>query len=65
MQFKPLLFLAVAFPFTQAQAVLTAKDVVDAIQNLTDISGTLDVVKNISSINVLESALVCLKLETL
>lgn len=60
MQFKPLLFLAAVLPFTQAQAALTAKDVVDAIHNLTDASaGALDIVKNISSNNVLGSALVC------
>lgn len=59
MQFKPLLFLAAALPFTQAQAALTAKDVVDAIHNITDVSaGALDVTKNISSLNILESALV-------
>ncbi|KAL7920765.1 hypothetical protein ACQKWADRAFT_314486 [Trichoderma austrokoningii] len=56
MQFKPLLFLAAALPFTQAQAALTAKDVVDAIHNLTNVSaGALDIVKNISSNNILES----------
>lgn len=60
MQFKPLLFLAAAFSFTQAQAALTAKDVVDAIHNITDISaGTLDIAKNTSSTNVVVSAAVC------
>ncbi|KAM0470885.1 hypothetical protein ACHAPX_009638 [Trichoderma viride] len=57
MQFKPLLFLAAAFSFTQAQAALTAKDVVDAIHNITDISaGTLDIARNTSSTNVVASA---------
>ncbi|EHK44455.1 uncharacterized protein TrAtP1_008999 [Trichoderma atroviride] len=58
MQFKPLLFLVAAFPFTQAQAAPTAKDVVDAIHNITDISaGALDIATNISSMNILGSAL--------
>ncbi|PNP42252.1 hypothetical protein TGAMA5MH_05934 [Trichoderma gamsii] len=57
MQFKPLLFLAAAFSFTQAQAALTAKDVIDAIHNITDISaGTWDTVRNTSSTNVVVSA---------
>ncbi|KAM0521259.1 hypothetical protein ACHAPE_002735 [Trichoderma viride] len=57
MQFKPLLFLAAAFFFSQAQAALTAKDVVDAIRNITDISaGALDIAKNTSSTNVVASA---------
>lgn len=60
MHFKSLIFLAAALPFTQAQAALAAKDVVDAIHNITDVSaGALDVAKGISSTNILGSALVC------
>lgn len=60
MQFKSLFFLVAAFPFTQAQAALTAKDVVDATHNTTEISvAALDVTKNISSLNIFASGLVC------
>ncbi|KAK1248902.1 hypothetical protein MKX08_007122 [Trichoderma sp. CBMAI-0020] len=58
MHFKPLLLLAAALPFSQAQAALTAKDVVDAIHNITDISaGALDIANNISSLNIFDSAM--------
>ncbi|KAL6890404.1 hypothetical protein GGI43DRAFT_415789 [Trichoderma evansii] len=58
MQFKPLIILATALPFTQAQAALTAKDVVDAIHNLTNFSTTAwDIAKDINSNNILGSAL--------
>ncbi|GFP54466.1 hypothetical protein ACSS6W_002266 [Trichoderma asperelloides] len=57
MQFKPLIFLASVLPFTQAQAHLTAKDVVDAIHNILDVStSALDIVRNISSTNIISSA---------
>jgi hypothetical protein len=60
MQFKSLIFLTAALSFNQAQAALTANDVVDAIYNITDLSSnTLDVAKNITPANVLPSALVC------
>lgn len=60
MQFKSLIFLAAALPFTQAQAALTAKAVVDAIHNITDTScSAWEVAQDINSNNIIESALVC------